>query len=48
MAFVDTGGWIAVAVEADTLHEVAKSYCANLLARRFLLFSSNYVFDAKR
>ena len=45
MVFVDTGGWIAVAVEADTLHEVAKPYYANLLARRVLLFSSNYVFD---
>ena len=45
MVFVGTGVWIAVSVEADALHEVAKHYYANLLARRVSLFSSNYVFD---
>jgi len=45
MVFVDTGGWIAITVEADALHEVAKPYYANLLVRRVPFFSSNYVFD---
>jgi len=45
MVFVDTGGWIAVTVEADALHEVAKPYYANLLAQQVSLFSSNYVFN---
>ena len=45
MAFVDTGGWIAVNVASDSLHEAARTYYENLLSRRIRLFTSNYVLD---
>jgi predicted nucleic acid-binding protein len=45
MVFVDTGGWIAVAVDSDTFHDAARIYYASLLLRRVPLFTSNYVLD---
>ena len=45
MVFVDTGGWIAVAVASDAFHDAAASYYADLLSRRVPLFTSNYVLD---
>jgi uncharacterized protein len=45
MVFVDTGGWIAVAVASDSLHKVALSYYLELVAKQVSLFSSNYVLD---
>jgi len=45
MLFVDTGGWIAVAVDTDIFHDAARRYYINLLSRRVPLFTSNYVLD---
>jgi uncharacterized protein len=45
MVFVDTGGWIAVAVTSDSLHELALNYYLNLIAKRVRLFTSNYILD---
>lgn len=45
MVFVDTGGWIAVSVASDSLHQVAQIYYEDLLSRRVPLFTSNFVLD---
>ena len=45
MVFVDTGGWIAVNVASDSLHQVAQIYYEDLLSRRVPLFTSNFVLD---
>jgi len=45
MVFIDTGGWIAVAVTSDSFHEIALNYYLELIAKRVRLFTSNYVLD---
>ncbi|NWG14523.1 MAG: PIN domain-containing protein [Acidobacteria bacterium] len=45
MVFVDTGGWIAVSVASDSLHQLAQTYYEDLLSRRVSLFTSNFVLD---
>ena len=37
--FIDTGGWIAVAVKKDRYHEVAENYYTQLLHRNEKLFA---------
>ncbi len=43
--FIDTGGWIAVAIKKDRYHEVAENYYTQLLHRNERLFTSDYVLD---
>jgi len=43
--FIDTGGWIAVAVKKDRYHEAAVNYYTQLLRRNERLFTSDYVLD---
>lgn len=43
--FIDTGGWVAIAVKKDQYHEVAKDYYTELLRRHEKLFTSFYVLD---
>jgi len=43
--FIDTGGWIAIAVKKDRHHEVAGDYYTQLLHRNEKLFTSDYVLD---
>src|SRR2546425_5808670 len=45
MVFIDTGGWIAVAVVSDAFHEAALSYYFDLISNSVRLFTSNYVLD---
>lgn len=41
--FVDTGGWIAMAVVRDKFHKQAASYYRNLSVEKVHLVTSNYV-----
>ena len=43
--FVDTGGWIAVAVGTDDHHTIAAFCYRDLLARNMPLITSDYVLD---
>jgi len=41
--FVDTGGWIAMAVVRDQFHEQAASYYREISGKKIPLITSNYV-----
>src|SRR5205807_1472755 len=41
--FVDTGGWIALAVQRDRLHTAAAAYARRLAEGRTPLLTTNYV-----
>ena len=41
--FVDTGGWIALAVQRDGLHRAAVAYARRLAEARAPLLTTNYV-----
>ena len=41
--FVDTGGWIGIAVARDQKHEVAAAYAAQLAHKNLPLLTTNYV-----
>ncbi len=41
--FVDTGGWIAMAVVRDQFHEHAASYYREISGKKIPLITSNYV-----
>ena len=43
MVFVDTGGWIAMAVKRDRYHKKAATYYRKLSRARVRLATSNYV-----
>jgi len=43
MVFVDTGGWIAMAVKRDRFHKKAASYYRKLSKQNIPLATSNYV-----
>jgi predicted nucleic acid-binding protein len=43
--FIDTGGWIAVAVSKEQYHSAATDCYRDLLAQDFPLVTSGYVLD---
>ena len=43
MVFVDTGGWIAMAVKRDRYHKKAATYYRKLSKDKVRLVTSNYV-----
>ncbi|MHB2016615.1 MAG: type II toxin-antitoxin system VapC family toxin [Candidatus Xenobia bacterium] len=42
---MDTGAWIAISLRADRLHRTASQALRNLVRRRSLLVTSDYVFS---
>ena len=45
MIFIDTGGWLSVAVITDVFHQAGLSCYLTLLERSMRLFTSNFVLD---
>lgn len=41
--FIDTGGWIAIAVRRDQFHPAAAAYARRLAEERVTLITTNYV-----
>ena len=45
MIFIDTGGWLSVAVTTDGFHQAGLSCYSTLLEHSIRLFTSNFVLD---
>lgn len=41
--FIDTGAWLALEIKNDINHSVAKKFAQELIKKRALLFTNNYV-----
>ena len=41
--FVDTSAWLALEIENDKYHDVAKKYVGSLIDQRAMLFTNDYI-----